>query len=99
LGFVATLTTPRSIVAVHGLDFLGAANHGTATWEKDGKIWIRDFLPGALPMPARVLLYEYNASPAVDAAATKLDDHAKKLLVCLELKRTVCLPHVSYGKL
>jgi hypothetical protein len=40
-------------------------------------------------MPARVFLYEYNASPAVHAAATKLDDHAAKLLVCLHQKRRV----------
>jgi hypothetical protein len=76
-------------VAVHGLNFLGSPNHGTATWEKDGKIWLRDFLPDTLlPMPARVFLYEYNASPAVHAAATKLDDHAAKLLVCLHQKRS-----------
>ncbi|KAF2872761.1 hypothetical protein BDV95DRAFT_397503 [Massariosphaeria phaeospora] len=81
------LTKLSSLVAVHGLNFSGAANHGTATWEKDGKIWLRDFLPDVLPMPARVFLYEYNASPAIAAGATKLDDHARKLLVCLEQKR------------
>jgi len=40
-------------------------------------------------MLARILLYEYNSSPAVNAAATGLDDHAKKLLLLLALKRKV----------
>jgi hypothetical protein len=36
-----------------------------------------------------MMLYEYNSSPAIHAAATKLDDHAKKLLTLLDLKRRV----------
>lgn len=44
------------------------------------KLWLNDFPPGALSRPIRVIMFEYNLSPAVGVAAIKLDDHAKKLL-------------------
>ncbi|KAK4988131.1 hypothetical protein LTR50_004153 [Elasticomyces elasticus] len=74
-------------IAIHGLNFLGSPKPGTSTWEQDGKLWIRDFLPQHLSTTCRVMLYEYNSSPAVGAAAFTLDDHAKKLLLLLNLKR------------
>ena len=55
----------------------------------DGRVWIRDFLPAALAMPARIMIYEYNSSPAANPAATSLDDHARKLLLLLDSKRKV----------
>ncbi|KAK4997940.1 GTP-binding protein [Elasticomyces elasticus] len=59
-------------VAIHGLNFLGSPKPGTSTWEQDGKLWIRDFLPQHLSTTCRVMLYEYNSSPAVGAAAFTL---------------------------
>ncbi|MCJ1307661.1 hypothetical protein MMC25_001308 [Agyrium rufum] len=76
-------------VAVHGLNFTGAADPGTSTWERDGKIWMRDFLPYALERSCRVMIYEYNSSPAIGSSTIKLDDHAKKLLLLLSLKRKI----------
>ena len=35
------------------------------------------------------MLFAYNASPAMGAAAIKLDDHAKNLLLWLGIKRKV----------
>jgi hypothetical protein len=83
------LMKTESFVAVHGLNFRGKANHGTSTWEKEGKIWFRDFLPQTLSIPARVMLYEYNSSPAINTSGISLDDHARKLLLLLDLKRRV----------
>jgi len=60
-----------------------------APWTDSGRLWLRDFLPARLPKPARVMLFEYNASPAMGAAAIKLDDHAKNLLQWLGIKRKV----------
>ena len=38
-----------------------------------------------------ISLYEYNSSPAIGAAAIKFDDHARKLLLLLDLKRKVSI--------
>ncbi|RYP49468.1 hypothetical protein DL768_004827 [Monosporascus sp. mg162] len=75
------------VVAVHGLNFRGSVNHVRETWTKGGKLWLKDLLPAHLPKPARVMLFAYNSSPAIGAAAIKLDDHAKTLLQWLWLKR------------
>ncbi|KAH8894467.1 hypothetical protein GQ53DRAFT_744666 [Thozetella sp. PMI_491] len=75
------------VVAVHGLNFMGTPDHAWKTWTKGDKLWLRDFLPARLLRPARVMLFAYNSSPAIGAAATKLDDHAKNLLHRLWLKR------------
>ena len=50
------------------------------------KLWLKDFLSVSVPKPGRVMLFEYNSSPAMGAAAIKLDDHAKNLLQWLSLK-------------
>ncbi|KAK4164656.1 putative kinesin light chain, partial [Cladorrhinum sp. PSN259] len=75
------------VVAVHGLNFKGSVNHAQETWMKGDKLWLKDFLPASLPRPARVMLFAYNSSPAIEASAIKLDDHAKKLLHWLHLER------------
>lgn len=54
------------------------------------KLWLKDFLPDALlPKHARVMLFEYNSSPAIGATAIKLSGHANNLLQWLKLKRKV----------
>lgn len=76
-------------MAVHGLNFSGTADHARKTWAAGDKLWLKDFLPASLPQPCRVMIYAYNASPAIGAAAIKLDDHAKGLIQWLSLKRRV----------
>lgn len=79
-----------SIVAVHGLNFKNSNNHARKTWTMNDKLWLKDFLPVALlPKHARVMLFEYNSSPAIGATAIKLSGHANNLLQWLKLKRKV----------
>jgi hypothetical protein len=80
---------PGSVVAVHGLNFANKPDHARATWTSGGKLWLSDFLPSRLTKPSRVMLFEYNSSPAMGAAAIKLDDHAKNLLQWLAVRRKV----------
>ncbi|KAI1397445.1 TPR-like protein [Hypoxylon fuscum] len=75
------------IVAVHGLNFKNDPDHARDTWKRDDSLWLKDFLPGKLAKPVRVMLFSYNSSPAIDAAAIKLDDHAKNLLQWLDIER------------
>ncbi|RYC82197.1 hypothetical protein BFJ63_vAg14905 [Fusarium oxysporum f. sp. narcissi] len=75
------------IVAVHGLNFKNSDDHARKTWTMGDKFWLKDFLPNALPKPARVMLFEYNSSPAIGATAIKLAGHANNLLQWLKLKR------------
>ncbi|KAK4228062.1 hypothetical protein QBC38DRAFT_167932 [Podospora fimiseda] len=75
------------IVAVHGLNFKNKPNHAFDTWSLNDKIWLRDFLPSKLSVRTRVMLFEYNSSPAMGAAAVNLVDHARNLLQHLSLKR------------
>ncbi|KIN02921.1 hypothetical protein OIDMADRAFT_144079 [Oidiodendron maius Zn] len=82
-----TLTSPELIVAVHGLNFKNSPDHARNTWTDGQKLWLKDFLPSRLSKPARIMLFAYNASPAMGAAAIKLDDHAKNLLHWLGIKR------------
>ncbi|KID95699.1 proteinrelated to kinesin light chain, partial [Metarhizium majus ARSEF 297] len=77
------------VVAVHGLNFKNTDEHARKTWTMGDKLWLNDFLPGALSRPIRVMMFEYNSSPAVGAAAIKLDDHAKNLLQWLNLRRKI----------
>lgn len=81
----------HSVVAVHGLNFKNNANHAHDTWTLNDRIWLKDFLPSSLGQPARILLFEYNSSPALDATAIKLADHARSLLQWLSLKRTASI--------
>ncbi|KID66231.1 uncharacterized protein G6M90_00g068540 [Metarhizium brunneum] len=75
------------VVAVHGLSFKNTDEHARKTWTMGDKLWLNDFLPGALSRPIREMMFEYNSSPAVGAAAIKLDDHAKNSLQWLNLRR------------
>ncbi|KAI0893654.1 hypothetical protein F4806DRAFT_475353 [Annulohypoxylon nitens] len=75
------------IVAVHGLNPMGKENHAQETWSKGDKIWLKDFLPDSLDQPARIMLFSYNASPAIRSSSIKLDDHADSLLLWLINKR------------
>ncbi|KAK2605986.1 hypothetical protein QQS21_003612 [Conoideocrella luteorostrata] len=75
------------IIAVHGLNFKNSERHAWKTWTKADKLWLRDFLPKALSRPSRVMLFEYNSSPAVGASSMRLSDHANNLLQWLKLKR------------
>ena len=79
-----------SIVAVHGLNFKNTSDHARSTWTDSGQLWLKDFLPARLPKPARVMLFEYNASPAMGAAAIKMDGYTKNLLQWLGIRRKVC---------
>ena len=63
-----------SIVAVHGLG--GDAYN---TWEDDGKIWLRDFLPFQVPN-ARIMCYGYDSVIAFSKSVAGIDDFAADLL-------------------
>ncbi|RYP17129.1 hypothetical protein DL767_010075 [Monosporascus sp. MG133] len=80
------------VVAVHGLNFKGSDNHARDTWTKGDKLWLKDFLPASLPKPARVMLFAYNSSPAINATALELADHAQSLLQWLSLEREASCP-------
>ncbi|EXL39944.1 hypothetical protein FOCG_17446 [Fusarium oxysporum f. sp. radicis-lycopersici 26381] len=75
------------VVAVHGLNFKNSDDHARKTWTMGDKLWLKDFLPNALSRPSRVMLFEYNSSPAIGATAIKLAGHANNLLQWLKLKR------------
>ncbi|EGU77181.1 hypothetical protein FOXB_12308, partial [Fusarium oxysporum f. sp. conglutinans Fo5176] len=75
------------VVAVHGLNFKNSDDHARKTWTMGEKLWLKDFLPTALARPVRVMLFEYNSSPAIGATAIKLAGHANNLLQWLKLKR------------
>ncbi|KAI1770819.1 TPR-like protein [Hypoxylon cercidicola] len=75
------------IVAVHGLNFKNNPDHAQDTWKAGERLWLRDFLPSELAKPARVMLFSYNSSPVIGAAAINFDGHAKNLLVWLDIKR------------
>ena len=77
-----------SIVAVHGLNPAGSMTHGEATWTKDGKLWLKDFLPERLPN-ARVLLFGYNSKIAFDTTIAGVRQVASVLLNRLKNKRKV----------
>ncbi len=75
------------VIAVHGLDPWDNPEHATETWSaKNGKLWLRDFLPEQKPR-IRVLLYGYNPSAVFGASATGIDGAAENLLNYLRLER------------
>ncbi|KAI0897443.1 TPR-like protein [Annulohypoxylon nitens] len=75
------------IVAVHGLNFKNNRNHARETWMSGDCLWLKDLLPGKLNKPSRVMLFSYNSSPALNAAAITIDDHARALLQWLSIER------------
>jgi hypothetical protein len=82
-----------SIIAVHGLNATGAESHAYKTWTADGpdgKLWLKDFLPEALPK-ARILIFGYNANVKAQASTAGVQEQAGNLLNWLhtEPKRKV----------
>ena len=72
------------IVAVHGLG--GGAYK---TWTHDnGKLWLRDFLPGDLP-GARVFTYGYNSTFVFSRETGTLREYARALLEDIRCERTL----------
>ncbi|KAL4879778.1 hypothetical protein BJY04DRAFT_208474 [Aspergillus karnatakaensis] len=74
------------IVAIHGLNPKNKERHAERTWEVDGKIWLRDFLPKQLPQ-ARIMLFGYNSSVTVRSSAAGVREQAQNLLSKLWLDR------------
>ncbi|KAI9828117.1 MAG: hypothetical protein M1832_003644 [Thelocarpon impressellum] len=88
--FLRVLVDPADanvdIVAVHGLNPKGFELHAEDTWTKEGKLWLKDFLPARLPR-ARILLYGYNASVAFGSSAAGVKEQAETLLETLHSNR------------
>ncbi|KAL3480031.1 hypothetical protein BJX99DRAFT_254916 [Aspergillus californicus] len=81
---------PRvDIVAVHGLNPKNKEHHAERTWELDGKLWLRDFLPQQLPQ-ARILLFGYNSSVSIRSSSAGVREQAHNLLNRLWLERQGC---------
>ncbi|RAL05725.1 kinesin [Aspergillus ibericus CBS 121593] len=77
------------IVAVHGLNPKSKKNHAEKTWESNGKLWLRDFLPKQLPR-ARIFLFSYNSKVVIQSSAAGVRDQAHILLDRLRLERENC---------
>ncbi|PYI10351.1 kinesin [Aspergillus sclerotiicarbonarius CBS 121057] len=77
------------IVAVHGLNPKSKKNHAEKTWETNGKLWLRDFLPRQLPR-ARIFLFSYNSKVAIQSSAAGVREQAHVLLDRLRLERENC---------
>ncbi|KAF8519347.1 hypothetical protein BU17DRAFT_47705, partial [Hysterangium stoloniferum] len=70
------------IVATHGFD-----GHREKSWTADnGKLWLRDFLPQALPT-ARILSYGYDAYTESSLSEQTLYGHAQDFLAKLCISR------------
>lgn len=78
----------HSIVAIHGLNPKNKERHAERTWELDGKIWLRDFLPSQLSQ-ARILLFGYNASVSIQSSSAGVREQAQNLLSRLSIERQV----------
>ncbi|KAI0545513.1 hypothetical protein F4679DRAFT_459689 [Xylaria curta] len=52
----------------------------------NGKMWLKDFLPTALPM-ACILLFGYNANVAFETSIAGIQEQAENLLNRLALQR------------
>jgi hypothetical protein len=72
------------VVAVHGLggDAYKSWTHG------NGKLWLRDFLPGDLPC-ARVFTYGYNSAIVFSRETSTLRDYARALLEDVRSERAL----------
>lgn len=64
----------HSVVAVHGLN-----SSPNKCWAKNNVLWLRDFLPQAIPS-ARICTFGYNAAILEDASRARIRDHAQSLL-------------------
>ncbi|KAL4763169.1 uncharacterized protein BDW70DRAFT_158018 [Aspergillus foveolatus] len=91
--FLRTLVPGKSpkidIVAIHGLNPKNKERHAERTWELNGKIWLRDFLPNQLPQ-ARIMLYGYNSNVSIQSSSAGVREQAQNLLNRLWLERQGC---------
>ena len=78
---LVSLLTLTSIVAVHGL---GGDKYDT--WEDDGKIWLREFLPVKVPN-TRIMTYGYNSVVAFSKSVAEIEEFAVDLLNRLDGER------------
>ncbi|KAL4734365.1 hypothetical protein BDV11DRAFT_56407 [Aspergillus similis] len=90
--FLRTLVPGKSpkidIVAIHGLNPKNKERHAERTWELNGKIWLRDFLPNQLPQ-ARIMLFGYNSNVSIQSSSAGVREQAQNLLSRLWLERQV----------
>ncbi|RDW59348.1 uncharacterized protein DSM5745_11043 [Aspergillus mulundensis] len=77
------------IIAIHGLNPKNKERHAERTWELNGKMWLRDFLPNQLPQ-ARVMLFGYNSNVSIQSSAAGVREQAQNLLSRLWLERQGC---------
>lgn len=89
---ILLIDNSTSVVAVHRLNFRVSSSHAREISTKGDKLWLKDLFPACLPKSALVMLFAYNSSSAVIAAAIKLDDHAKNLLQWLSMKQKSSFP-------
>ena len=68
------LTRDYSIIAIHGLN-----GNLYTTWTDGDRLWLRDFLPTAIP-EARIFTFGYNAGLAFTRSVSNVDDYARILL-------------------
>jgi len=78
---LVSLLTLSSIVAVHGL---GGDKYNT--WEADGKVWLKEFLPAKVPN-TRIMTYGYDSVVAFSSSVAKIEDFATDLLSRLNDER------------
>ena len=84
---------PVDVVAVHG--FNGHPYRSwTANTEEGQKVWLRDFLPKALP-GARIFSFGYDSKLGPTRATGTIDTFARSLLNALRIKRSE--PQVRYN--
>ncbi|KAL6236379.1 hypothetical protein BDW75DRAFT_239330 [Aspergillus navahoensis] len=92
--FLRTLVPGKSpkidIVAIHGLNPKNKERHAERTWESDGKIWLRDFIPNELPQ-ARIMLFGYNSNVSIQSSSAGVREQAQNLLSRLWLERQDCV--------
>ena len=75
-------TYPIDIVAIHGI-----TGDALDTWtHENGKIWLRDFLPGDLP-GARIFSFGYPAEVVFSRSVANLDTFCRSLLESLKKER------------
>ncbi|KAL3459246.1 hypothetical protein BJX64DRAFT_265080 [Aspergillus heterothallicus] len=77
------------LIAIHGLNPKNKERHAERTWELDGKLWLRDFLPEQLPQ-ARIFLFGYNSSVSIRSSSAGVREQAQNLLTRLLLERHEC---------
>ncbi|MCJ1270553.1 hypothetical protein MMC22_010450 [Lobaria immixta] len=75
------IPTTLDIVAIHGL-----GGHPYQTWTEGQRLWLRDFVPKAVP-EARIFTFGYNSAVAFSGSASRIDDFAQHLLERLVQKR------------